>query len=65
LGPPEPEPFFKRATPPTERDLAAWTLWMSEVFVPLHAKMDQVILANVHLIEGAAFPPAFDSACTA
>lgn len=58
---PKQQAFFDPTSPPTEQDIKAWMLWMTEVFVPLHSKMESVILQNVHLIDDSRFPPEFDS----
>lgn len=58
---PKQQGFFDSPPPPTPEELDAWILWMTEVFVPLHEKMEAIILEHVHLVEGSAFPDEFDS----
>jgi hypothetical protein len=51
--------FFDPRNPPTPQELEQWRLWMSEIFMPLHLKMENVITANAHLIEGGLMPQSF------
>ena len=54
------KPFFGEGEPPLSPDeLAAWRLWMTEVFMPLNVQMEAAIIANAHLIEGATMPQEF------
>jgi hypothetical protein len=48
--------FFRSDPPPSEEELLAWRTWMREVFIPLHQRMEQVILSNLHLIVGGLVP---------
>jgi hypothetical protein len=56
---PESPSYFSSLPAPTEDDLAAWRLWMQEVFMPLNLQMEATILARTDLIEGDNFPPCF------
>lgn len=51
--------FFGEGEPPTEEELAAWRLWMSEVFMPLNLRMEQIVLGNADLIEDSSMPESF------
>jgi len=51
--------FFSTENPPDERELAAWVLWMREIFMPNNLKMERVIIENAHLIDGPSMPRPF------
>jgi hypothetical protein len=51
--------FFDNQSPPNDQELDEWRLWMSNVFMPINLKMEQVIVENAHLIEGVAIPTPF------
>jgi hypothetical protein len=53
------KPYFSADKPPTAADLSAWRLWMTEVFMPVNLQMENIILANSHLILGGYFPKCF------
>lgn len=52
------EPFFSKSRQPTENELQAWRLWMSNVFMPLNRRMSEAIISNADLLEGS-MPPEF------
>jgi hypothetical protein len=52
-------PFFDSTNPPSKADLAAWRLWMTEVFMPLNLRMETIITANTHLVIEGAMPSSF------
>jgi hypothetical protein len=49
--------------PPTEKEAIAWRLWMTEVFIPIIFRMEEVILANSDLIDAPEMPRSFVSLC--
>jgi len=51
--------FFSSNPPPTEADLAAWRLWMLEVFMPLNLVMEKAIVENADLIIENEIPKCF------
>jgi hypothetical protein len=51
--------FFGSNPPPTEADLAAWRLWMLEVFMPLNLVMEKAIVENADLIIENEMPDCF------
>jgi hypothetical protein len=51
--------FFSSKPGPTEEDLAAWRLWMSEVFMPLNLRMERAIVENADLIIEEDIPDCF------
>jgi hypothetical protein len=54
--PPGDESFWKSDPPPTREDAAAWRLWMSTVFMPLHERMMDLVLMHAALIEEPEMP---------
>src|ERR1043166_3187328 len=52
-------PYFDIVDQPTEQDLAAWRLWMSEVFMPLNLQMEKAIVENADLIIENEMPASF------
>jgi hypothetical protein len=52
------EPYFSQSRKPTEPELQAWRLWMSNVFMPLNRRMMDAIVSNADLLEGE-MPPEF------
>jgi hypothetical protein len=52
------EPYFTESRKPTELELQAWRLWMSNVFMPLNRRMMEAIVVNADLLEGE-MPPEF------
>ena len=55
--------FFHSEPPPNEEELAAWRLWMSEVFIPLNLQMERAIIENGDLIIGEGMPKCFVDLC--
>jgi hypothetical protein len=55
--------FFKGDPPPSEADLAAWRLWMSEVFMPLNLQMEKVITEHADLLDELEMPQCFLDLC--
>ena len=51
--------FFGTDPEPNAAELAAWRLWMTEVFMPLNLRMEQTIVANMHLVREGAMPESF------
>lgn len=55
--------FFGKAPPPTEEELAAWRLWMAEVFMPLNLRLEKTIVENGDLIIEKKIPDCFIRLC--
>ena len=55
--------FFGSQPPPSDEELAAWRLWMSEVFMPLNLQMEKIIVENGDLIIEDAMPQCFLELC--
>lgn len=55
--------FWKRDPPPTVEDAAAWRLWMTTVFVPVHQQMMELVLNRAHLIEEPEMPSCLLTLC--
>lgn len=51
--------FREEPNPPTEDDLAAWRLWMCEVFMPLILRMEKTIVENADLLIEERMPKCF------
>jgi hypothetical protein len=47
--------------PLTVHNFHFWRLWMTEVMMPLNLRMEQAIVENAHLIDGAAIPNSFQA----
>jgi hypothetical protein len=61
--PPGSESFWKSDPPPTKEDVAAWRLWMTTVFMPMHQQMMELVLNSAHLIEEPEMPPCLLALC--
>lgn len=61
--PPGSESFWKNDPPPTMDDAAAWRLWMTTVFVPVHQQMMELVLNRAHLIEEPEMPSCLLTLC--
>ena len=61
--PPGSESFWKSDPPPTVEDAAAWRLWMTTVFVPVHQQMMELVLNRAHLIEEPEMPLCLLTLC--
>jgi hypothetical protein len=48
---------------PTKEEAVAWRLWMTEVFIPIIFKMEELILANSDLIDEPEMPAPFIALC--
>ncbi len=48
--------LFDTASPPTEKDLGEWRIWMVNVFLPLNEFREHLILENAHLIKEEKMP---------
>jgi hypothetical protein len=57
------ESFWKSDPPPTREDAAAWRLWMTTVFVPLHQRMMDLVLMHAALIEEPEMPSCLLVVC--
>ncbi len=55
--------YWRSATNPTEREAAAWRLWMVEVFMPLNSRMAQLVTEHADLIEESEMPPCLLTLC--
>lgn len=51
--------FFDPSNPPTAHEIQAWRLWMQKVFMPLNISMEEIIIANAHLIDDEIMPECF------
>lgn len=54
------EPYFGKSPKPTELELEAWRLWMTNVFMPLNRRMMEAIVVNADLLDGD-MPPEFQA----
>jgi len=50
------EGYFGDGTNTTEEEKERWRIWMLEVFEPLNARIEKVILENGDLLDGSEFP---------
>ncbi len=48
--------YWTEENPPTEEEADAYRLWMSEVFIPFHKRMEKAILENADLLEDDEIP---------
>jgi len=55
--------FWKSDPPLTVEDAAAWRLWMTTVFVPVHQQMMELVLNRAHLIEEPDMPSYLLTLC--
>ena len=55
--------FWKSDPPLTVEDAAAWRLWMTTVFVPVHQQMMELVLNRAHLIEEPEMPSCLLTLC--
>jgi hypothetical protein len=55
--------FFGTEPPPTDEELAAWRLWMAEVFMPLNLRLEKTIVENGDLIIEKEMPECFLRLC--
>ena len=55
--------FWKSDPPLTVEDAAAWRLWMTTVFVPVHRQMMELVLNRAHLIEEPDMPSCLLTLC--
>lgn len=55
--------FFGSEPPPSDEELAAWRLWMAEVFMPLNLRLEKTIVENGDLILEEHMPECFLSLC--
>ena len=56
--------FFRTQPPPNEEELAAWRLWMVEVFMPLNLRLERVIVDNGDLIMEKQMPDCLLRLCS-
>jgi len=49
--------YWSNPVPPTEEEAAAWRLWMVEVFFPLIARMENLVIQHADLIDETEMPP--------
>lgn len=55
--------FFRSEPPPSKDELAAWRLWMTEVFMPLNLRLEKTIVENGDLIIEKEMPECFLRLC--
>lgn len=51
--------YFGSNVEVTDKEKAVWRNWMTNVFEPMNAKTEEVILSNIDLLEGNEIPEAF------
>lgn len=49
--------FFDPDEPPTDDDLAAWRLWIVNVFQPTNERLVETVFAHADLLEESEIPP--------
>ena len=49
--------FWDATPPPNEQERAAWRLWMTNVLMPVNARIESVIIEHADLLEGNEMPP--------
>ena len=49
--------YWSNPVPPTEEEARAWRLWMVEVFFPLIARMEDLVIQHADLIDETEMPP--------
>ena len=55
--------YFLDEPPPTDDELAAWRLWMTEVFMPLNERIFEVITNNAELLVESEMPQPLLDVC--
>ena len=55
--------FWDPANPPSAEDAAAWRLWMTEVFMPINLRMEQVIIGRADLLIEPKMPKCLLDFC--
>jgi hypothetical protein len=55
--------YFGTDPPPNDAELAAWRLWMTEVFMPLNEQMFEVITNNAELLVESEMPQPLLDVC--
>src|SRR5262245_1362761 len=60
---PRAESYWRSTPGPTEKEAAAWRLWMVEVFMPLNLRMAQLVTEHADLIEESEMPPCLLTLC--
>ena len=48
--------YWDQGDPPSAEEAAAWRLWMSEVFMPLNSRMEELVVAKADLLESDDVP---------
>lgn len=49
--------FWDQDHPPSEQEAHAWRVWMTEVFMPLNARMEELVVTKADLLESSELPP--------
>jgi hypothetical protein len=55
--------YFDVEKPPNEKELEAWRLWMTTVFMPVNLRMYELMLSKSDLLIEAQMPEGFLSFC--
>lgn len=48
--------YFTGSPPPTKNDLCMWRLWMKEVFMPIHERIEELIITKSALLQEEEMP---------
>ena len=48
--------YWHSDNPPTRKEADAWRLWMTEVFMPLNIRMEELIITKADLLESSDMP---------
>jgi hypothetical protein len=57
-------PFFRTLPAPNDEELAAWRLWMLEVFMPLNLRLEKTIVDNSDMIIENQMPDCLLRLCS-
>lgn len=55
--------YWRTDPPASEDDVAAWRLWMSTVFVPMHQQMMDIVLSHADLVDESEMPMCLLDLC--
>ena len=58
------KPFFRSQPPPNDEELAAWRIWMAEVFMPMNLRLEKTIVDNGDLIMEKSMPECLLRVCS-
>jgi hypothetical protein len=60
---PEGGGFWREDLPPSSDEQAAWRLWMTEVFMPINLRLEQLVINNADLLIETEMPPCLLDLC--